>query len=329
MAARKFETLDGLRGVAALAVVLFHMPGWLHAFAAGGYLAVDLFFLMSGFVIAAAYDERLREGWRVQDFILVRLKRLWPLYALGVAFGVACFLGIRWMRPEAAFAFPPMSVTESALFSLVFVPQIAPYGGPAFPFNSASWSLSVEIVGNAVYALIVRSLTTRMLVMLTAVGFAGLATLWLRRFLFSFPLGVLMYRLYAEDRLPKLSPPAWLPLVLTALAFAGWRAADLVIAAMVFPMVLMMSLTHEVSPRVRRIFAWAGAVSYPLYILHPLLIEALKFLPRGWSDVAYVAGIVVLAALAQRCFDKPLQRALNRLVQRTQGKSAVARNSAG
>jgi len=331
--ARKFETLDGLRGVAALAVVLYHVPGPLHAFAGGGYLAVDLFFLMSGFVIASAYEARLREGWRVSEFLIVRLKRLWPLYALGVALGVACFLGLRWARPDAAFVFPQMPVAAAALLSLFFVPQIAPYGGPAFPFNSASWSLSVEIVGNVVYALVARSLSTRMLMLMSAIGFAGLALLWWRagdlnvgvspgniaggyvRFLFSFPLGVLMYRLHAAGRLPELSPPAWLPLALAAFAFAGWHGADLFVAAVLFPAILMMSLSKAVSPRLGRVFVWAGAVSYPLYILHPPLIELMRFLPRGFGDIAFVLGIMALAALAQRWFDRPLQNVLHRLVQ--------------
>jgi peptidoglycan/LPS O-acetylase OafA/YrhL len=347
MAARKFETLDGLRGVAALAVVFFHFPGPLRAISGGGYLAVDLFFLMSGFVIAAAYEQRLLDGWRTGDFLMVRLRRLWPLYALGVALGVACFLGVRWARPDAAFALPPMPMAVAALLSLFFVPQVAFYGGPAFPFNLASWSLSVELAGNAVYALLVRSLTLRVLVLLSAIGFAGLTVLWLRtggldagvspgnieggyvRFLFSFPLGVLMYRLHAAGRLPKLSAPAWLPLVLTAFAFIGWHGADLLIVAVVFPAILMMSLSHEVSPRAGRVLAWAGAVSYPLYILHPPLIQLWQFLPRGAGDFAFVVGIIALAAIAERWFDRPLQRALHRLVQRPPRERAVAGRGAG
>jgi peptidoglycan/LPS O-acetylase OafA/YrhL len=347
MAARKFETLDGLRGVAALAVVLFHFPGPLRAISAGGYLAVDLFFLMSGFVIAAAYEQRLRDGWRPGDFLMVRLRRLWPLYALGVVLGVACFLAIRWLRPEEPFVMPPMPMAVAVLLSLFFVPQVTFYGGPAFPFNLASWSLSVEIAGNAAYAFLARSLTTRMVAVLSVVGLAGLSVLWLRtgdlnagvspgniaggymRFLFSFPLGVLIYRLHAAGRLPKLSAPAWLPLALTAFAFVGWRGADLIIVAVVFPAILLMSLSHEVSPRAGRVLAWAGAVSYPLYILHPPLIQLWQFLPRGAGDFAFVAGIVALAAVAERWFDRPLQRALHRLVQRPPRESVVAGHSAG
>src|ERR1700761_1914630 len=100
MAGRKFETLDGLRGIAALAVVLYHLPLPLHALAPRGYLAVDLFFLMSGFVVAAAYEERLLSGLSTAAFALVRLKRLWPLYGLGVVLGVFTFSLVRAFRPE-------------------------------------------------------------------------------------------------------------------------------------------------------------------------------------------------------------------------------------
>jgi peptidoglycan/LPS O-acetylase OafA/YrhL len=347
MAARKFETLDGLRGVAALAVVLFHFPGPLRAISSGGYLAVDLFFLMSGFVIAASYEQRLRDGWRPGDFLMVRLRRLWPLYALGVALGVACFFAVRWLRPDMAYVLPPMPMVSAVLLSLFFVPQVTFYGGPAFPFNLASWSLSVEIAGNAVYAFLARGLTTRMVAVMSAIGFVGLALIWFRtgdlnagvspgniaggyvRFLFSFPLGVLMYRLHAAERLPKLSTPVWLPLALTAFAFLGWHGADLVIVAVLFPAILAMSLSHETSPRGARVLAWAGAVSYPLYILHPPLIQLWQLLPRGAGDFAFVVGIVVLATLVDRWFDRPLQKALHRLVQRTPREGAVAGSGAG
>jgi peptidoglycan/LPS O-acetylase OafA/YrhL len=278
---------------------------------------------------------------------MVRLRRLWPLYALGVVLGVVCFLAIRWTRPEEPFVMPPMPMAVAVLLSLFFVPQVTFYGGPAFPFNLASWSLSVELAGNAVYAFLARSLTTRMVAVLSVIGLAGLSVMWLRtgdlnagvspgniaggyvRFLFSFPLGVLIYRLHAAGRLPKLSTSAWLPLALTAFAFVGWRGADLIIVAVVFPAILMMSLSHEVSPRAGRVLAWAGAVSYPLYILHPPLIQLWQFLPRGAGDFAFVVGIIALAAVAERWFDRPLQRALHRLVQRPPRERAVAGHSAG
>jgi peptidoglycan/LPS O-acetylase OafA/YrhL len=333
MAAKKYPTLDGLRGIAAMAVVLYHMPQPLHRAASGGYLAVDLFFLMSGFVIAAAYEQRLAHGWSAREFMIVRLKRLWPLYALGVAVGAACFAAVRDLRPSEAFAFPHMPMAEAIVLSVLFVPQLIAYGGPAFPFNSASWSLSVELFGNLGYGAVARFLSTRTLVAATAIGLAGLVVVALNarsldvgvsaghvlpgyvRFLFSFPLGLLLYRLHAAGKLPEISLPAWLPLSLTALALVGFghvsAVRDVLIVAFVFPAVLVASLSRSVPMRMTGILAWAGAVSYPLYILHPPLVELIAGLSSGSAApgvlLVCTVAIVLLAAAAERWFDRPIQ----------------------
>ena len=316
----RFERLDGLRGVAALAVVLYHLPGPLHALAPHGYLAVDLFFLLSGFVIAAAYECRLRTGMRLGAFALVRLKRLWPLYGLGVVLGVFVFSLVRTLRPDLPFVFPHMPLAAAIAMSLLFVPQLAAYGGPAFPFNAASWSLSVEIFGNLAYASLARALRTPVLTVLSAVGLGGLALVAFQngdlnvgvsatnlvggylRFLFAFPLGILLYRL--DGRLPQFALPAWLPLGATALAFSG-ALPDLLVAGIVFPLILIGS--RRGGPALGR----AGALSYPLYILHPPLVVALTALvPPAALPVASVATLALAmgaAALANRYFDRPVQ----------------------
>ena len=99
-----YELLDGLRGVAALLVVWYHL---FEAFATSpvdqrfnhGYLAVDFFFLLSGFVIGYAYDERWGRGRRMRDFIKRRLIRLHPMVVLGALLGAAAFFvqgSVRW-----------------------------------------------------------------------------------------------------------------------------------------------------------------------------------------------------------------------------------------
>jgi len=80
-AGRRYEALDGLRGVAAVAVMLYHIGGWTGRpwLAAHGYLAVDFFFCLSGFVLAHAYGRR-EIGWL--GYMRARLIRLWPLIAI-------------------------------------------------------------------------------------------------------------------------------------------------------------------------------------------------------------------------------------------------------
>ncbi len=325
-----------MRAIAALGVVFYHLPGPLHVLAPRGYLAVDLFFLMSGFVIAAAYEARLLAGMGTGAFLLVRLKRLWPLYGLGVVLGVLVFSLIRFARPDAPFVFPHMPLAAAIAASLAFLPQLAAYGGPAFPFNSASWSLSVELFGNLAYASLARTLRTPLLAAFAAVGLCGLAVVAFKtgnldvgvssaglaggyvRFLFSFALGVLLYRLHAAGRLPALRAPAWLTLGATGLAFTGFAGGgpiwDLVVVAGLFPAVVIASREPIGARRLAGAFAWACAVSYPLYILHPPLIAAITVLVPATALPAasslLLAGLVAAAALANRYFDHPIQSLL-------------------
>src|SRR4051812_42984167 len=87
-----FLALDGLRGVAALVVLVMHKGRWFYApggFLGHGYMAVDFFFLLSGFVIAFAYDSRIKQGLGALDFMRLRLVRLYPLIFLSMLVGAA------------------------------------------------------------------------------------------------------------------------------------------------------------------------------------------------------------------------------------------------
>src|SRR4051812_30959528 len=93
---RHFEILDGLRGIAALAVVIFHFMEWVFSdysknFIGHGFLAVDFFFCLSGFVIGYAYDSRIGK-MGVGAFFKTRLIRLHPLVVLGSVLGLVGFL---------------------------------------------------------------------------------------------------------------------------------------------------------------------------------------------------------------------------------------------
>src|ERR1700722_12878203 len=85
---RFFSGLDGLRGVAALFVAMRHISFFHNLGVHGGYLAVDLFFVLSGFVIANAYEARLAGGPSAPRFLVLRYVRLWPVYALGAGLGL-------------------------------------------------------------------------------------------------------------------------------------------------------------------------------------------------------------------------------------------------
>lgn len=340
MAKRRYGTLDGMRGAAAFIVLIGHLSGPFHAVAVHGYLAVDLFFLMSGFVVAASYEQKLVAGGGVGAFMAVRLKRLWPLYALSFVIGLICYAVARHLKPSDDFLFPAMPLAGVTAMSLFFLPQMARFGGgAAFPLNPAAWSLSVEIFGNLLYAASARTLTTRTLKAIVAVAALGLVVVLYRsgslnvgadvselarayiRYAFSFSLGVLIHRLEAEGRLPTLRLPPFAVIGLAALAMSGLGpdspVYDLAVTTLLFPLLVVAGIRNEPGRRGEVLFAWAGAVSYPLYILHePLTGLIFTVMPRGMFHILLVLALPPLfvagAALAERWFDRPVRRRLDR-----------------
>jgi peptidoglycan/LPS O-acetylase OafA/YrhL len=95
---RVYHALNGVRGIAALAVLLHHARTLIGDVSVSGYMAVDLFFLLSGFVVAHAYEERLKGGLTAWKFIKLRLLRFYPLYLVGILLGGA------WMVAEMVLA---------------------------------------------------------------------------------------------------------------------------------------------------------------------------------------------------------------------------------
>src|ERR1017187_8440436 len=92
---RSYRTLDGLRGVGAFMVVMRHVPGFFGPIRVPeSFLAVDLFYLVSGFVVAHAYGERLNAGGFLKAFMKTRLIRLYPLYFIGMAIGLVAAIQI-------------------------------------------------------------------------------------------------------------------------------------------------------------------------------------------------------------------------------------------
>ena len=176
----RFEVLDGLRGVAAALVVAFHL---LETYSGGdhtrqiinhGYLAVDFFFVLSGFVIGYAYDDRWKKGMGIMTFFKRRLVRLHPLLVLGTLFGALMFYFTYHVGPtEAESAFP--MIASVSPWKLLAVTLICVTGIPICksldirgwvetnPLNGPAWSLQWEYLANILYALFIRRFSTLVL----------------------------------------------------------------------------------------------------------------------------------------------------------------------
>jgi peptidoglycan/LPS O-acetylase OafA/YrhL len=358
--AKRYETLDALRGVAALSVVVYH----LHAFNVtpdllpSAQLAVDFFFVLSGFVVAHAYGEaRLgRMSWL--DFASRRLTRLMPLAMLGAAVGLAVLL-LKWrLFPGAG---PPLgNILAAGVLNLFLLPSFlgsTVYEHGIFPGDGPLWSLFFELVVNLVWGWIGVRRTTRQLAVfvglsgLVMVGLAllhgsthmgdGPRTFWggLARASFGFTLGALLYRLRA-----RLAAPArrWAPLACAAalaVAFAGpaWLvhnpgealAWDLAWMLVALPAVVVAAAGQEGAGWLSRLL---GELSYPVYVLHwPCLVVLTglrqKFFPSVDSlvfTVIAIALVSLLGWLTLKLYDEPVRRWLSGRLARRRAPAVAA-----
>ena len=243
-----YALLDALRGAAALMVVWYHFfEGF--AFAEGtaittfnhGHLGVDLFFMLSGFVISYAYDDRWNSAHNhltLKEFFKRRLIRLHPMLIMGAVIGLITFLlqgGVKWDGTAT-----PISWSIVALvLTMLFIPAYpgAPYdlrgNGEMYSLNGPSWSLFFEYIGNILYALIIRRLGNRALAVLTTA--LGVAWCWfattdvsgydmigigwtldtanffggLLRMMFPFSLGMLLARNFKPVKIKGIFWIAW------------------------------------------------------------------------------------------------------------------------
>ncbi|MBQ9286290.1 MAG: acyltransferase, partial [Bacteroidaceae bacterium] len=171
-----YVVLDGLRGVAALMVLVFHV---FDACSSNpiphGYLAVDMFFVLSGFVIGYSYDDRWQQGLTIGRFFRRRLIRLHPMVLMGGFIGAVVFLvqgRTMWDGTVVSWGMTLLSV----LCGMLLLPALPGSAievrgfGEYFPLNGPFWSLFYEYIGNICYALLLRRLSNRWLAVVAVIS---------------------------------------------------------------------------------------------------------------------------------------------------------------
>lgn len=325
------NSLEGLRGAAAVLVVFFHMFGRtnLAPIVSNGYLAVDLFFVLSGFVICGAYSSRLASGADVRAFVLRRFGRLWPIHAVTTLVAIACAYAVAHAVPSSReiIAFATMTQGFALDGSLV---------------SAVSWSAGDEFYIYLLFAavcLIARSKTRiAVFAVLAVIGYVlclygsisqadclhqgeclNLASqLGWSRGLVGFFLGAIVgeYRnahavRVLSHRVPQLIAAA------AALLFANVAGAHgIALAAPLLFAVLVASLARDCGPVARFFqrpaFQYLGRISYSLYLGH----GALLFVPSFALSAARPSPPMLLAVmLGYFAVSALLAHILNRYVE--------------
>ncbi len=286
----RFLTLDAMRGVAAMAVLIHHFPDQtISGLLPGAYLAVDMFFVLSGFVLSHAYGWDLAGKMGAPRFMLKRLVRLYPVYILGTA-AVALGYMLMWI-PAGPSGRARMLASMAGALCLLPIPARFAYNiGVAFPLNPPAWSLFWELAANFLFALV--NWTVRRLVTIVAAGAVLLALAFYIygrgdagsnwdnfpgggcRVVYSFFIGVLLYRFQ-----PKWtwSLPSPLLLLILPLSFMLPPLWDVPMALIFFPLLVFFGSMREPGPGLTRLFNLLGDISYPVYALHFAVLVAMTF----------------------------------------------------
>jgi len=352
----RYHFLDGVRGVAALAVVVWHTNvSWPRAFhPASSYLAVDLFFILSGFVIAYAYGGKLDRGLSSFEFMKLRFIRLYPLFFLFCGLKILALLAAWAMHHHLPQPWTPSSFFSSLVFNLLFLPvptHLGPIQAPMaalFPFDDPSWSLFFELFVNLVFALAWLRLSSKVLGLVCLAGAACvIATslihgsldagfIWtsflggFARVFFGFPAGILLYRI-ANGRAALRLPPLLLMVVTAMLFFVpasglARQIFDPVAVLLIFPSLVLAGSLVVVRGWLVPLFDFLGITSYAVYVGHRFLhngfvaLVGKTALPPQWSGPVFIVLLLAITWGLDNLYDAPVRRwLLGRLASQRRG----------
>lgn len=289
----RFYALDGIRGIAAIAVMFYHYTqhnnlDWLH----GAWVAVDIFFILSGFVLMHSYSKKVARGMTFKEFFYSRIARLGPMYIVGLSLGICAAL-LTLFTPNSPIQ--PNNIATASSLNLFLLPYFNehawPFGGhnihgTVFPLNDPAWSLFFEIFVNIVFFAYLARFTKINLPLFVA--FSGIIFVVLTigfhqvnpgargsNFIFGFPrvifeffLGVLIYRVYDLYK-PQHKIVAYVVFTLVALCFFSSLGAIALANALILAPILIALFAKVTVPKSGiGLCKSLGDISYPLYVTH-------------------------------------------------------------
>lgn len=348
----QFGTLDGMRGVGAVLVVMAHA----HLFfgnvqlTGGGPALVDTFFVLSGFVIAYVYEPRFATGMSVRTFMVQRLIRLMPLAMLATILG--------YVTLASCVAIFEDDISHPAMLSrllpeMFLIPAVSlGANDDLFKFNVPLWSLLFELLANVIYVLMVPLLTRRVLI--GTVVFSGVilailsiangttdggselpnAPLGMARAAFGFFAGVLIFRLAGSPSRPS-TRRTWFALIpmlalipMALMPAEGELKAFLqLLAVMGFaPIIVMLGQRFEPPRFLDGFLRWTGEMSFAVYVFHWPLLMVLRYYeeanPGALTSlgpivgVAFLGVVVIVSWILSAFVDAPIRKWLMQLTRR-------------
>jgi len=339
-----FEILDGLRGIAAFAVVLFHFMEWIYTdptknFIGHGFLAVDFFFCLSGFVIGYAYDNRIAK-MGLRKFFIARIIRLHPLVVVGSILGLLAFLFDPFGGNPELYSTGKIILTFLCSLFMVPLPVIADRDFNLFSFNAPAWSLFWEYIANIVYAFVLYRISRNYLLLLTIIaaiaicyvsynsgnllgGWSG-PTFWdgCARISYSFLAGLLIYRSnwIIKNKL-GFTGLSILLLLAFIMPFSSWNwLSEPLVVLFYFPLLIALGSGATLSPKFKKVCVFSGNISYPLYMTH---YAALWMFGNYYTNykpdntqlmLIVISGLILLvgfAYLVMISYDIPVRKYLN------------------
>lgn len=356
-----FVLLDGLRGLGAVLVLIGHsMAFWGPYSAPSGAVIVDLFFLLSGFVIAFAYEPRLAGGMGITEFMSHRFVRLYPLYFFGIMLGYFGLCATTIGDADGG--------KRSLELSLQLVPQLFMMPAPPvlgdtnlYSLNSPAWTLFYELVVNLVYVVAFRWLrNTKVLVavviacaialILTVFHFGKIdvGPVWknawggFARAGFGFFAGVLAFRILGSPKSTVRPISNWafaLMVVIPVICFIPSTKevrpfVDLTLAVILGIPILLISQSMAPPEKFHRLFIMGGRISYAIYILHQPFCEVARrinwrtglldqYAPLG--GVAILIVVLILSYFVERYYDRPIRRYLMAKVKQRSTRKRLKR----
>jgi peptidoglycan/LPS O-acetylase OafA/YrhL len=354
----EIRALTGLRGIAALYVVFFHangqyrMPDMIRPFIRHGYMAVDLFFILSGFVMAMTYAGLFEKGFcfkSFKQFLLLRLARIYPLFALMTVLTAILIATVL----SKTYSFNNLGTALLFNFTLTHV------WGFANSVVPPSWSISTEWAAYLLFPIGVfiglrlprRWSLLGLFVSFVVLGVIAYGPTWIAqseirhrhgpldiassyaigttlRCLASFYIGLVAYRF--RDVIPARGAGVFFVLIIALLCVKG---TDLLLIPAFALLIMSLSTDEGWLARLlqNRVFYWLGVISYALYLIHDLVLRIVfKAIPAAGFHypmlTALVASILIslaLATLSHYGYERPSRKVFRNLVGRWFGVPAA------